>query len=327
MKLIRGLRRFASVLLVLIAALVLPLALSAGWVAAVVTDTDTYVETVTPLADEPTVRTAVARRVEVALIAQIDVPGRSERLQQGIGRSALAPYLREASDEATLAVTRYVALAVKRAVGAVVESPAFPDLWRESNRSAHETLIALLQDSPGPGAHQVSIDLRPVLDAAAELLGEQGLVGARAPEGRSVVGFTVAETGELDTARTAYQRVAAMGWWLPVIVAALLVVALVVSPLRRRTVLLMASLSLVTVGLLALVVLAGRSLIGTMADAGEERELVLSVWDVLTHSLWTTVLVTLAVSAVLVLVLVPRVRRPGRDRGTRQVSTLTARAH
>ncbi|ANH37914.1 hypothetical protein I601_1478 [Nocardioides dokdonensis FR1436] len=327
MKLIRGLRRLVSVLLVLVAALVLPLALSAGWLAAVVTDTDTYVETVGPLADEPVVRTALAGRIEMTLIEQVDVPGRSKRLQAVIGRSALAPYLRDSRDEVTPALTRYVADAAERSVDSVMESSVFPDLWRESNRSAHETLLALLEESPGRSVTQVSIDLRPVLDAAAEGLREQGLLGSRPPGGNTVMAITVASSGELDTARTVYQRIAAVGWWLPVTVAALLVVALVVSPLRRRTVVLMASLSLATVGLLALLVLAARSLLDTGIDPGQERDVVLVVWDVLVRSLWTTIAVTLTVSALLVLVLmlVPRIR--WMDRDTEQVGTYTTGAH
>ncbi len=297
MKLIRGLRRLVSVLLVLVAALVLPLALSAGWLAAVVTDTDSYVETVGPLADEPVVRSAVADRIEVALLRQVDAPRR-----QG-------------------------ALVVRRAVETVVESPEFPGLWREASRSTHQTLISLLETSPGDREPQVSIDLRPVLDAAAEVLDEQGRGQLRAPEEQSTVGFTVPGTAQLDTARAGYQRLDTVGWWLPVVVAALLVVALVVSPLRRRTVVLMASLSLVTVGLLALVVLAARSLLDTATAPGQERALVLAVWDVLTHSLWTTMVVTLVVSALLVLVLLlaPRVRRRGR--GAQQVSPSAAGPH
>ncbi|WP_292604251.1 hypothetical protein, partial [Nocardioides sp. REDSEA-S30_B4] len=58
------LRRLLSVLLVLGAVALLPVALAGSWLDRTVTDTDTYVATVAPLADEQTVQDSVRVRTQ-----------------------------------------------------------------------------------------------------------------------------------------------------------------------------------------------------------------------------------------------------------------------
>ena len=93
--------------------------------------------------------------------------------------------------------------------------------------------------------------------------------------------------------------------------AAALAVALVVSPLRRRTTVVAAVLALPALGLLALGMLGARSVLEAVADPGEQRELGLAVWDALVAGLWRDVAIAAGVAlAVLLLALVlPRKRR------------------
>ena len=58
------LRRLLSALLVLAAVALLPVALTGTWLERTVTDTDTYVDTVAPLADDPAVQDSVRIRAQ-----------------------------------------------------------------------------------------------------------------------------------------------------------------------------------------------------------------------------------------------------------------------
>lgn len=276
------LRRLLSVLLVLGAVALLPVALAGSWLDRTVTDTDTYVETVAPLADEQTVQDSVRVRTQAAVVSALD-PSDRRRAQ--------------------------VEDAVGAAVRAVLASPEWPDLWRAANRTAHETMMDALEAEAGKPV-PVRIDLAGVVRATLDLLRERGV-----PVGRDVragaVEFEVADSSDLDRARTTIQRVDDVGVWVPVAAAAALAVALLVSPLRRRTTVVAAVLTLPALGLLALGMLGARSVLEAVADPGEQRELGLAVWDALVAGLWRDVAIAAGVAiAVLLLALVlPRTRR------------------
>lgn len=277
---VRLLRRLLSVLLVLAFAALLPAALVTAWVDRTVADTDGYVGAVAPLADEEAVQDAVTTRVRAAVVAAIDLP-------PGLGEEVLA---------------EAVSLAVRR----VVESDAFPPLWRASNEVAHRTLVDVLGQPRGTDG-EVRIDVTPVVEAAIDQLPGRLLSGSVEVPPAS---FAVAGTGEVDEARRAYQAVEGRGTVLPLLTAAVLVVALAVSPLRRRTALLAAALALPALALLAVALLAGRQVVEAGAGSGEEQELVLEVWDALVSGLWlsTGVAAAVALLALLVVAVLPRRR-------------------
>lgn len=277
---VRLLRRLLSVLLVLLFALLLPAALATAWVDRTVADTDGYVDAVAPLADDAVVQDAVTVRVRAAVVAVIDPPA-------GLGQDLLA---------------EAVSLAVRR----VVESDAFPPLWRASNEIAHRTLVDVLA-RPRGGGGEVTIDVTPVVRAAIDQLPGRLVTGAVEVPTAS---FAVAGSSELDEARRAYQLVEGRGTVVPLLAAAVLVLALAVSPLRRRTAMLAAALALPALGLLAVALLAGREVVEAGAGSGEEQELVLAVWDALVSGLWTGALVAAvaALLGLLVLAVLPRRR-------------------
>jgi hypothetical protein len=121
--------------------------------------------------------------------------------------------------------------------------------------------------------------------------------------------FTVAGTGEIDEARRVWQAVEGRGTVVPLLAVAALALALVVSPLRRRTGLLAAGLALPALGLLAVSLVAGRRVVEAGAPRGEERELVLQVWDALVADLWVSTAVAAGIALVLLLVLAALPRR------------------
>ena len=139
----------------LLAAVLLPVSLLSVWVHGVVSDTDKYVETVTPLADDDVVKAAAVKELDreaMQLVASTGAP--------------LLP-----------GVDRLVHLVVQR----VVDSPSFRTAWAQANRSAHEQLVAVLEDRDSARLDdegRVSIQLGTVLGTIAQTLAAQGLVDA-----------------------------------------------------------------------------------------------------------------------------------------------------
>ncbi len=289
------LRRLLSVLLVLGAVALLPVALAGSWLDRTVTDTDTYVATVAPLADEQTVQDSVRVRTQAAVVSALD-PSERRRAQ--------------------------VEDAVGAAVRAVLASPEWPDLWRSANRAAHETLMDALEAGAGEPV-PVRVDLAGVVRATLDLLRERGVpVGRGAQVG--AVEFEVADSSDLDRARSTIQRVDEVGVWVPVAAAAALAVALLVSPLRRRTTVVAAVLALPALGMLALGMLGARSVLEAVADPGEQRELGLAVWDALVADLWRDVAIAagVALAVLLLALLLPRRARRSAQAQTGAISRL-----
>src|SRR4051794_40802658 len=138
----------------ILAAVLLPLSLLSVWVNGVVSDTDTYVDTVTPLADDEVVRAAAVDEIERATVELLESAGTAP---PGVG------------------------LLVHAVVERVVASPVFRTAWIAANRIAHDQVITVLEgrrevtlDDQG----RVTIELGGVYSAVAQALAVQGVVGA-----------------------------------------------------------------------------------------------------------------------------------------------------
>ena len=64
-----------SIVLIIVASLSLVSAIGAYWVSSTLLDTDTYVETIAPLADDPAIQNAVADVVTEQVMEYVDVQG------------------------------------------------------------------------------------------------------------------------------------------------------------------------------------------------------------------------------------------------------------
>jgi hypothetical protein len=259
----------------LLAAVLLPLSLASVWVHDVVSDTDTYVETVTPLADNEVVQAAAVTELQREVMQLIGTTGAS-----------------------IPGVEQLVHLAVDR----VVTSPAFRTAWIRANRLAHEQLVAVLEgrsrvtlDNQG----LVTIELNPVFHDIAQNLSDAGLPGADRIAGLNA-SIAIMRADQLSRARRAYDVLDTLGLWLPVAWAALVVVTLVLARRRLVATARLAIASLLALGLLALALLLGRD---SYTRDLPQRDAARAVWDVLTASLWhqievaAVVLVIIAVAA------------------------------
>jgi hypothetical protein len=269
----------------LLAAVLLPLGIVSVWVDGVVSDTDSYVETVTPLADDDAVKAAAVEELQ------------REALQLIAGTGATLPPGGE----------KLVHLVVRGAV----DSPVFRIAWARANRSAHAQLVAVLEDRSNVVLDRdgrVYIELGTVLGTIAQSLAAQGLVDAgRLPEIHASI--AVMDADQVAKARRAYDVLDTLGVWLPVgwIVAVLL--TLLVARRRLASTANLAGASVVALGVLALALVFARD---AVTEDLPQRDVALAVWDVVVASLWREIEICAAVAAVVALVawLLCRFSRP-----------------
>jgi hypothetical protein len=267
---VRPVRLLTFAVSALLACLLLPVAVVGLWTDSVVTDSDGYVETVGPLADDEVVQEFVRDRL----------------VQETLARLPQAP-------------PRLVASAATR----VVKGPEFRPAWEQANREAHQQLVAALEadpDSPVADDGTVTIQIGPLVVAVVDAVDTRNVVDtSRVPDVETSVRLVSA--GDLDRARTYYRLVDEGGFWLPVLWAVLVGVALLAAVRRLRALVWLGLGSAVAlVGLLASIG-SGRTLAEDRAPSGQSA-LVGAMYDVLLSSLrelsWFLLGVALAVAVV-----------------------------
>lgn len=280
-----GLRGSLWRLFAVLASIVLPVAMASAWLATVVIDTDSYVDTVAPLASDDTIREAATDVLQTAAVGSIeDTTGR------------------------TLNATRREQ--VTAVVGVSVDSPEFEEVWRTANRTAHEQVVAILEDEDDTHVNdngQVVVELGPIMDSVAQALDERGVVDAsRVPSVNA--SLPVASVSDLERARTAYQLLDAAGLWVPALWVVLVALTLLVAAERRRALVWLAVGSVIGLVVLVLGLLAARGVLVGELGSSTEDDVVRAVWDVLVSKLyWATGIgFVVAVAAIVLAALLPR---------------------
>lgn len=238
-------------LLALLACLVLPVAVLAVWTDRVVSDTPAYVDTVAPLSGDSDVQEAAADR----LVYEASVR---------LGTTVADDVLRQAALQ-------------------VVRSDAFPPVWESANREAHRELVRILENR-GPGTGTVTIELDGLFAALLNQLDRSGFLASQQGVVDVDPRFEMAETAELEKARSAYSALDEAGTWLPVAWAVIAGLALLVARNRARTAVLLGLGSAVTL----LLVLPGlHAARGVLLDrtSNADADLIGAVWDVVTEGL------------------------------------------
>lgn len=195
-------RSFSAFLLVVLATLVAPLAISTTWVTERVDDRQEYVDTVAPLADDPAVRKVMADAAAAAAVAALQqhVP---VGLPSGVSRWAQA------------------------AATEVVESPEFPAIWRDANRDLHGQVIDLLEDPDADTSGSLTIDAGPVVAQVLLVLEDRGIPINLLPA--IPLQVPVVERAKVAEGGPAYRATHGAAGWLPFVWAGLAGLAVLVA--------------------------------------------------------------------------------------------------
>ncbi len=157
-----------AITIVIIGALLLALAVPAVWLNRVVFDTDTWVATVAPLADDPGIQAAVATAASNAIIEKLDAQARiKELLPDQLNLDQFASILAGSVESA-----------IRTQATKFVQSDQFGKLWVEINRVSHKALITAITGREGALSIQAgtfTLDTGLLTDKIKAALTERGL--------------------------------------------------------------------------------------------------------------------------------------------------------
>jgi hypothetical protein len=233
----RGLSVLSALMLVL--ALVLaPLSVASVWADRVVSDTDQYVKTVEPLADNPDVQAALTDQVTLAIMNNLDVANVTQQALAAIAdRPRIPPTLAAAIPGLQGALVSGIQNFVHEQVAKVIASPQFAQVWDSVNRTAHAQVVRLLSGNGGGALTaqdgKVSLSLGPIIEQVKAALVQNGFTLANSipPIDQS---FVLMQSSSVQHAQTAFSFLNGIGIWLPIVVILLLVGGVLLARDRRR---------------------------------------------------------------------------------------------
>lgn len=214
-------------------------------------DTDGYVATVAPLADDPVLKDAVADRLTDEVMARTDLAGLSRQLSDFLVRQGAPAQLGMLVGPAVSGART----GLRGQIRAITDTSQFAAAWQAANRLAHGGIVtALTGRSDGAvrsSGTTISVDLGILLDTVKQRLTAAGYTLAdRIP--LVPVEFTILSSPELPKIRGYVRLVGLAASWLPLAAVAVLAAAVAAAPNRRRgLVLLGTSLTIVMVLTLA----------------------------------------------------------------------------
>ncbi len=271
-------RNALAVFCVLVATLLVPGVIGSTWLSQRVDDTDAYVDTVAPLADEPDLRAELGDRLAEAAVAALQ-----EYVPVGLPESV---------DDMARAASKQV-----------VENEGFPKFWREANAEAHREFLAIVHEERGQRDPDdwVMVDLAPLLEQVFSELSANGIPVDLLPAVPLEV--PVLQESKLEEIQGSYQLLDGASLWLPLVAGGLVLLGVAVATGWRGRLRVLGGAALGTV-VGALVVRAATTpvtdAVVDQVDPGQQ-ELARLVLEVVTESLAdraTTILVVAGIVAV-----------------------------
>ena len=122
------------------------------WTNKTITNTDSYVSTVGPLASKPAVQTFVSEEVSRAIVKDAPVEELAVELLDESER------INKTSEE----LSPLVESALREEALLIVARPSSAQLWENSNRSIHQSLITQLNSE----SNSLQFDFKPIIDEA-----------------------------------------------------------------------------------------------------------------------------------------------------------------
>jgi hypothetical protein len=258
-----------SRVLLSLACLVAVVAALGAWADRQLLDTDEWVSTSGALLRDPAIQDATAAYLSDQLV---DTPEVTAKLREG-----LPPRLAPLAGPLTAGVGELADRTAKR----VIASGAFGKVWDETNRRAHNQLLAVIDDDDGVLAQSgVILDLRPELGVLAERIGVAP--GNTSDKGR----VRILRGDTLDSVRKAVKLLRDVRWGSLALLVILLVAGVATARNRARA-LGGASAALIVAGLLILVVrrIAGTYVVDQVTSHGAGQPAAEATWRIATSLL------------------------------------------
>jgi hypothetical protein len=231
-------RTVVATLLIVIACVLAPLSVVAIWTRNQVTNTDRYVATVSPLADDPAIQQAIADQITAQVFTYIDVRGLTDQVTQALTeRGGLRPQVAAQLQALSVPITNGVQSFAREQIGKIVASDAFANAWVQANRTAHAELVKALTGEGGGAVtvenDTVSVNLAAFIQTVkAQLVASGFTLAERIPEVNA--SFVLFQSKDVTRVRAGFNLLNTLGVWLPVLAIVLLVLGVYVAKDHRR---------------------------------------------------------------------------------------------
>lgn len=236
-----------ATVLIVVGAVLAPLALVASWSKVLLTDTDRFVATYAPLAEDPAVQAYITDQTLAVINEQIDIPTLTSDVIDGITDLGTGPRATQALELLKGPAAAGVQSLIERGVTGFVESDAFANVWASALRVSHTQIVSLMENDPDAVVQvgtdgSIGIQLGPIVEAVKKALVDRGIgLANQIPAvDRTVV---IAQADALPSVQLFYGFIVALGSWLPWI-AILFLAAGVVAARRRPVALIWAAVAL-----------------------------------------------------------------------------------
>lgn len=229
--------------------LLLIVAMFAVWANRLLFNPDNWANTSTQLLQNTDIRSGTANYLVDQLYANYDV--------SGLIKSGLPPQLQGLAAPAAGALRN----AAVQGTELALSRPRVQNLWRQANRAADQTFIAIVNGGKGNvGVNQgaVTLNLGAILDNVASRLGLPANLSAKLPP--NVANLTIFKSDRLKVVQNGGKLIKGLALWLTILVPLLYVLALALAPGHRRRTLMTIGYAAVFAGL---VVLFGRRILET----------------------------------------------------------------
>ncbi|HKP22109.1 MAG TPA: hypothetical protein VJT68_11355 [Thermoleophilaceae bacterium] len=263
-------RRLAVTALLVLATLFTTAFGFALWAKRQALDTDNWVDTSSALLEDEDIRQAVGLFIIDRLYQSDEVAARIE--------TVLPPRLAQLAKPAAAGLKQIA----QRNAGRVLGTDAALQAWEAANRTAHETLLRIIESDAAEDG--VSLQLKSLFEQMAAASGLPASAVDRLPP--EVSSLQVAGPGQVETARDMLDLFKTLTWVLLVLSVAAFAGAIALSPDHRRTVVTVGGcLVFVGIALLAIRRLAGSFVVDALADAPNAHAVADDVWGIATSLL------------------------------------------
>jgi hypothetical protein len=268
-------RRSALVWTLIILAGVLALVSSLTvWSRQQLLNTDKFTASSAKLLANPEIRATLSTRLADSLNQRIDFQSQLEE--------RLPPRAKGAAPAIAAAIENSAA----QVINAFLGTARAQDLWERVNRRALVNVLEGKDAGPISTANgAVVLDMQPFLQEIAQRLGVGARLKERAPPGSGQI--VLLKSDQLSAAQTGVKILKALSSWLAFVVLALLALAIYLAHPKRRAMLEVAGFTLLTVGVLLLIIrrFVGNAIVDSLVKVESSRPAVHAVWAIETDLL------------------------------------------
>jgi len=220
-------RYWVSIVCVVLGGLLLPFSVLVRWTSNTVLDTDSYVETVAPLAQNEDIQEALSFRVSAIILDAIDFRQQAEDALPPRAGFLAAP------------IESGVRVLVQDVVDGLVSTQAFERLWEDANRVGHQNVVAVLtgegNDMLDTADGKVVVRLGPIAEEVLERLDD--ILGTdlknSIADDRLDGELVLVESDELANLQDEISLFDRLSWLIPILTVALLAASVIISRPRR----------------------------------------------------------------------------------------------